>query len=36
MTSLLFQREAGSAGSELHEAVLGVACDLADAPAPAP
>ena len=35
MTSLLFQREAGSA-QQLHEAVLGVACDLADAPAPAP
>jgi AcrR family transcriptional regulator len=33
MTSLLFQREAASPEA-LHDAVLGVACDLADAKAP--
>lgn len=33
MSSLLFQREAASP-AELHDAVLGVACDLANAPAP--
>jgi AcrR family transcriptional regulator len=33
MSSLLFQREASSP-AELHDAVLSVACDLADAPAP--
>ena len=32
MSSLLFQREAASP-AELHDAVLGVACDLANAPA---
>ncbi len=33
MSSLLFQREAASP-EELHDAVLSVACDLANAPAP--
>jgi len=35
MSSLLFQHEAASP-EELHDAVLKVACDLADAPAPDP
>jgi AcrR family transcriptional regulator len=35
MSSLLFQREAASP-EELHDAVLKVACDLADAKAPGP